>query len=114
MERLSKVLGRSDITESMVIQIVDGAIRCGAKRQISKRTFAFQWQGYTGIMSKSLKTILDVAVNGNGEEEVVTVHPDVVSILAKKCPNLDYFAIQRVAELAKQSGKFTTKKNDYR
>jgi len=114
MERLSKVLGRSDITESMVIQIVDGAIRCGAKRQISKRTFAFQWQGYTVIMSKSLKTILDVAVNGNGEEEVVTVHPDVVSILAKKCPNLDYFTIQNMAGCAKRTGRFTVKKNEYR
>jgi len=115
LERLAKVTGCSNLTESAVIQIVDRAIRCGAKRQISKRTFAFQWQRYTVIMSKSLKTILDVAWNGNvGGGEVVTVHPDVVSILAKKCPDLDYFAIQELARCAKRTGRFSVKKNEYR
>jgi len=114
MERLSKMMGGSNITESMVIQIVDRVIRCGTKRQISKRTFAFQCQRYTVIMSKSLKTILDVAVNGNGRGEVVTVHPDVVSILAKKCPDLDYFTIQKMADSAKRTRRFTVKKNEYR
>jgi len=123
MERLAKVTGCSPVTESNVIEIVDGAIRCGSKRQISKRTFAFQWERYTVIMSKSLKTILDVAVKGNGDRngngggvrgEVVTVHPDVVSILAKKCPDLDYFTIQKLADSAKRTGRFSVKKNDYR
>jgi len=113
MERLAKSEPTAQVTGDFVAEIVSSALRMGVKRQISKRTFSFSWDKYTVVMSKSLKTILDVAVSREGQE-VITVHPDVVSILAKKCPSLDYFAIQRVAERAKQSGKFTTKKNDYR
>jgi len=115
MERLSAVTGCSTINESFVTQIVDAAIQYGAKRQISKRTFEFKWQRYTVIMSKSLRTILDVAVSANeGATEVISVHPDVVSILAKKCPVLDYFTIQRLAGGAKQTSRFSAKKNEYR
>lgn len=115
MERLEAVTGCS-VSEQFVTQIVDNAIQCGARRQISKRTFEFKWQRYTVIMSKSLKTILDVAfqpVDG-GNNEVISVHPDVVSILAKRCPVLDYFTIQKLAAGAKQTARFSSKKNEYR
>jgi len=118
MERLAKMTGSPvTVDERYVTEIVDNAIRFGAKRQISKRTFEFRWKQYTVIMSKSLRTILDVAI-GNGvngvQSKVVTVHPDVVSILAKKCPTLDYFQIQRLAYCAKETGRFSAKKNEYR
>jgi len=98
-----------------VAQIVSSAVRLGVKRQISKRTFSFLWDKYTVVMSSSLKTILDVAVPRDGQQacEVITVHPDVATIMAKKA-SLDYFAIQRVAEHVKQACKCTTKKSDYR
>lgn len=117
MERLAKCEPTAQVTGDYVAEIVSSALRFGDKRQISKRTFSFTWQRYTVVMSKSLRTILDVAVSREGQsnaDDVVTVHPDVVSILAKKCPSLDYFAIQRIAEEAKRAGSFTTKKNDYR
>lgn len=115
MERLSQCEPSAKVTGEYVAEIVFYAVKSGVKRQISKRTFSFSWDRYTVVMSKSLKTILDVAVAREGEAgEVVTVHPDVVSILAKRHPSLDYFEIQRVAEKAKESGEFTTKKNDYR
>merc|ERR1740123_646422 len=69
------------------------------------------------IMSKSLKTILDFSVNADGSgsgEEVITVHPDVVSIICKKYKFLDYSSIQRVAKDAKLNSSFTTKKKEYR
>jgi len=118
MERLAK-MAQSGVTidERYVTEIVDNAIHYGVKRQISKRTFEFKTKQYTVIMSKSLRTILDVAIADgvNGvHSEVVTVHPDVVSILAKKCPTLDYFQIQRLAYSAKETGRFTAKKNEYR
>jgi len=112
MERIAKCEPEAQVTESYVMDIVSSALTMGVKRQISKRTFSFTWGKYTAVMSKSLKTILDVAVVRDGE--VVTVHPDVVSILAKKCPSLDYFKIQRIAKRAKQSGEFEEKKKDYR
>jgi len=112
MERIAKCEPEAQVTESYVMDIVSSALTMGVKRQISKRTFSFTWGKYTAVMSKSLKTILDVAVVRDGE--VVTVHPDVVSILAKKCPSLDYFEIQRIAKRAKQSGEFEEKKKDYR
>jgi len=93
---------------------VDSAITQGIKRQISKRTFEFKWGRYTVIMSKSLRTILDVTVERALSDDVVTVHPDVVSILAKKCPLLDYFTIQRLARSAKNTAQFVTKKKEYR
>jgi len=65
-------------------------------------------------MSKSCRTILDVAIGKTTDEDVITVHPDVVSILAKKCPNLDYFKIQKLAEEAKQTARYSAKKNEYR
>lgn len=117
MERLSKMTGPGIVNEQYVTEIVDKAIEFGIKRQISKRTFEFRWNQYTVIMSKSLRTILDVAIGDevNGvQSEVVTVHPDVVSILAKKCPSLDYFYIQRLAYGAKKTGRFSAKKNEYR
>merc|ERR1719385_538181 len=112
MERIAKCEPKAQVTESYVMDIVSSALTMGVKRQISKRTFSFTWNKYTAVMSKSLKTILDVAVVRDGE--VVTVHPDVVSILAKKCPSLDYFKIQRLAEEAKQTARYSAKKNEYR
>lgn len=102
----------SSIDSDYIINIVDKSIKFGTKRQISKRTFEFKWQSYTIIMSKSLKTILDVTLSN--DLEIITVHPDVVSIISKKCPQLDYFTIQKVAKQAKLKAAFTTKKNDYR
>jgi len=113
MERLTQVTG-TNMDQDTVTNIVDRAIQSGEKRQISKRTFAFQWQKYTVIMSKSCRTILDVAIGKTTDEDVITVHPDVVSILAKKCPNLDYFKIQKLAEEAKQTARYSAKKNEYR
>eukprot|EP01084_Bolivina_argentea_P175229 303499_1 len=102
----------TNVDTELILHIVDNSIKHGAKRQISKRTFEFKWQSYTIIMSKSLKTILDVTMSS--DRDVITVHPDVVSIIAKKCPVLDYVTIQRLAKEAKVSAPFTTKKNDYR
>ena len=102
----------ASIDSDYIIDIVDNSIKFGVKRQISKRTFEFKWKSYTIIMSKSLKTILDVTLST--EKDIITVHPDVVSIISKKCPMLDYFTIQKVAKSAKLKASFTTKKNDYR
>jgi hypothetical protein len=102
----------TSVDTELIIHIVDNSIKNGVKRQISKRTFEFKWQSYTIIMSKSLKTILDVTMSS--DVDVITVHPDVVSIISKKCPVLDYVTIQRLAKEAKVSASFTTKKNDYR
>jgi len=100
------------IDSECIIEIVDNSIKYGSKRQISKRTFEFKWNSYTCIMSKSLKTILDVTLSTDAE--IITVHPDVVSIISKKCPQLDYFTIQKLAKQAKATRACTTKKNDYR
>lgn len=103
------------IDADYVVEIVDCAIKYGVKRQISKRTFEFKWRQYVVIMSKSLKTILDVSLAApNCASELITVHPDVVSIISKKCQRLNYFNIRKVAEMAKCNGLFITKKNEYR
>jgi hypothetical protein len=114
MERLAIGTGTTHIDQTTVTKIVDAAVQYGEKRQISKRTFEFKWHNYTVIMSKSLRTILDVAISDDETCDVVTVHPDVVSILAKKCPNLDYFEIQKLALRAKETARFSAKKNEYR
>lgn len=121
MERIAKCVPSEQVSEAVVMRIVSKALSMGVKRQISKRTFSFMvmiaGRTYTVVMSKSLKTILDVSVAPEGKEgngEVVTVHPDVVSILAKKCPLLDYFKIQEIAGKAKVSGVFEEKKQAYR
>lgn len=100
------------IDADYIIDIVDAAIKQGVKRQISKRTFEFKWMNYTVIMSKSLKTILDVSMSSN--PNIITVHPDVVSIISKKCQRLNYFKIRQLAEYAKSNGSYVSKKNDYR
>jgi len=112
IERMKRINGTKPIDSDYVIDIVDRSIKNGVKRQISKRTFEFKWKSYTIIMSKSLKTILDVTLSD--DKDIITVHPDVVSIISKKCPILDYFTIQKVANRAKLTAAFTTKKNDYR
>jgi len=118
MERLVKLTGNRNIDQMTVTKIVDAAIQCGEKRQISKRTFEFKWGNYTVIMSKSMRTILDVTISeaaiNDDSGDVITVHPDVVSILAKKCPTLDYFKIQKLAHGAKETARFSAKKNEYR
>jgi len=113
MQMVSPLAIANKIDADYVVDIVDMAIKYGTKRQISKRTFEFQWRQYTVIMSKSLKTILDVSIS-NDPRNLVTVHPDVVSIISKKCAMLNYFNIRKVAELAKRNGSYMTKKNDYR
>jgi len=112
MQMQSPLAIANKIDAEYVVDIVDKAIQYGNKRQISKRTFEFKWRQYIVIMSKSLKTILDVSIGSRND--LITVHPDVVSIISKKCPLLNYFNIRKVAELAKRNGSFMTKKNDYR
>eukprot|EP00485_Elphidium_margaritaceum_P018639 CAMPEP_0202726174 /NCGR_PEP_ID=MMETSP1385-20130828/184476_1 /ASSEMBLY_ACC=CAM_ASM_000861 /TAXON_ID=933848 /ORGANISM="Elphidium margaritaceum" /LENGTH=576 /DNA_ID=CAMNT_0049392387 /DNA_START=73 /DNA_END=1803 /DNA_ORIENTATION=+ len=102
----------SVIDSDYVLRIVDNAIKHGRKRQISKRTFEFKWDAFTVIMSKSLRTILDVVCST--DPDVITVHPDVVSIVSKKSSQLQYRTIQALAKWAKTSVSFITKKNDYR
>jgi len=111
IERM-QLMTQQSIDSEYIIDVVDAAIKHGKKRQISKRTYEFKYMGYTVIMSKSLKTILDVSLSNN--PQIITVHPDVVSIISKKCPVLSYFNILKVAQWAKNNGSFLTKKNDYR
>jgi hypothetical protein len=113
MERMKLICGQS-VDTAYIVEIVDKSIKQGVKRQISKRTFEFKYQSYTIIMSKSLKTILDVTLSPENDHDIITVHPDVVSIISKKYPILDYFTIQKLANQAKLTKTFTTKKNDYR
>eukprot|EP01084_Bolivina_argentea_P110843 197853_1 len=108
IERMKSILYNISIDSDYILEIVDSSIKNGKKRQISKRTFEFKWANYTIIMSKSLKTILDVT--RSTDKDIITVHPDVVSIISKKCPVLDYFTIQKLANKAKLTRTFTTKK----
>ena len=115
IERLKKLTDSETFSEERIIKIVDESLKKGTRRKISKRTFEFKWMNYTMIMSKSLQTILDFTVSPTiNDENVITVHPDVVSIIKKSHKFLDYFEIQRIAQRAKLSGCFTTKKKDYR
>merc|ERR1711902_280711 len=80
IERMKRINGTKPIDSDYVIDIVDRSIKNGVKRQISKRTFEFKWKSYTIIMSKSLKTILDVTLSD--DKDIITVHQDVVSIIS--------------------------------
>eukprot|EP01083_Nonionella_stella_P151110 482430_1 len=102
----------TNVDNELILHIVDNSIKHVAKRQISKLTFEYKLQSYTIIMSKSLKTILYVTMSS--DRVVISVHPYVVSIIANNCPVFDYVTIQRLANEAKVSSPFTTKKNDYR
>jgi len=113
INRLMRLTNSSHYTEERILKIVDDAIKHGTKRKISKRTYEFKHNCYTMIMSKSMKTILDFTISSK-DDSVITVHPDVVSIVAKTYKFLDYFRIRDIAESAKLNGQYTTKKNDYR
>eukprot|EP00488_Nonionellina_sp_1-RS-2012_P001582 TRINITY_DN256_c0_g1_i1.p1 TRINITY_DN256_c0_g1~~TRINITY_DN256_c0_g1_i1.p1 ORF type:complete len:408 (-),score=75.91 TRINITY_DN256_c0_g1_i1:644-1867(-) len=96
------------VDTDFIIQIVDNCIKYGAKRQISKRTFEFKWKSYTIIMSKSLKTILDVTVSMN--KDVITVHPDVVSIISKKCAIFGLFHHSEISKFGQNDSFIHYKK----
>jgi len=115
VDRLRQLTNSSYYSEEIILKIVDETMKNGTKRKISKRTFEFKHGMYTMIMSKSLNTILDFAVAKDDDDgDVITVHPDVVSIVSKSHKFLNYFSIQDIAKKAKLNGEFTKQKHDYR